>query len=46
MNEEDLVQRLMWSALIAGLGFVISIASERLAAVAWRRIFGTEPPKK
>jgi hypothetical protein len=44
MMESDLVKRLMWSGLLAGLGAVASIATTRLAAVIWERAFGEEPP--
>jgi hypothetical protein len=43
--EGDLVKRLMWSGLLAGLGALASIATTRLAAVIWRRAFGEDPPE-
>ena len=43
--ENDLVKRLMWSGLLAGLGALFSIASSRAAALMWRRIFDEEPPE-
>jgi hypothetical protein len=43
--EKDLVKRLMWAGLLAGLGALFSIASTRTAAVMWRRIFDEEPPE-
>jgi hypothetical protein len=43
--EGDLVKRLMWSGLLAGLGALASIATTRLAATIWRRAFGEEPPE-
>jgi hypothetical protein len=43
--DNDLVKRLMWSGLLAGLGAVFSIASSRAAALMWRRIFDEEPPE-
>jgi hypothetical protein len=43
--EGDLVKRLMWSGLLAGLGALASIATTRLAAVIWRRVFGEDPPE-
>jgi hypothetical protein len=43
--ENDLVKRLMWSGLLAGLGALFSIASSRAAAVVWRQIFDEEPPE-
>jgi len=43
--DNDLVKRLMWSGLLAGLGALFSIASSRAAALMWRRIFDEEPPE-
>jgi len=43
--ESDLVKRLLWSGLLAGLGAVFSMASTRAAALMWRRIFDEEPPE-
>jgi hypothetical protein len=42
--DNDLVKRLMWSGLLAGLGALATIASSRLAALIWRRAFGEDPP--
>jgi hypothetical protein len=43
--ENELVRRLIWSGLLAGLGAIASIATTRLAATIWRRAFGEEPPE-
>jgi hypothetical protein len=43
--DNDMVKRLVWSALLAGLGALASIATTRLAAVIWRRAFGEDPPE-
>ena len=43
--EKDLVKRLIWSGLLAGLGALFSMASSRTAAVMWRRLFDEEPPE-
>jgi len=40
----DLVKRLMWSGLIAGLGALATIATTRLATIIWERAFDEEPP--
>jgi hypothetical protein len=45
MGEADLVKRLMWSALLAGLGALASVATQRVAAQIWRRAFGEDPPE-
>jgi hypothetical protein len=43
--DNDIVKRLVWSALLAGLGAIASIATTRLAAVIWRRAFREDPPE-
>ena len=45
MNQNDLVKRLVWSGLLAGLGAIASIATTRAAALIWRRIYGEDPPE-
>jgi hypothetical protein len=45
MTENDMVKRLMWSGLVAGLGALASIATTRVAATIWRRAFGEDPPE-
>jgi hypothetical protein len=45
MMESDLVKRLMWSGLLAGIGALASIATQRLAVVIWARAFGEDPPE-
>jgi hypothetical protein len=45
MMESDLVKRLMWSGLVAGLGALAGFATTRLASVIWRRAFGEDPPE-
>jgi len=45
MMENELVKRLMWSGLLAGLGALASILANRLAGVVWRRVFDEEPPE-
>jgi hypothetical protein len=43
--ENDMVKRLMWSGLLAGLGALASVVTTRLAATIWRRAFGEDPPE-
>jgi hypothetical protein len=43
--DNDLAKRLMWSALLAGLGALASIATTRVAAMIWRRAFREDPPE-
>jgi len=43
--EGDLAKRLMWSALLAGVGVLASLMTPRVATVIWRRVFSEEPPE-
>lgn len=43
--QNELTKRLLYSALLAGLGALASVATTRLAALIWRRAFGEEPPE-
>jgi hypothetical protein len=45
MSDNELVKRLAWSGLVAGIGALASIATTKIAAVAFRRIFGEDPPE-
>jgi hypothetical protein len=45
MTESPLVKRLLWTGLLAGIGALASVASTRLAAVIWTRVFGEDPPE-
>ncbi len=45
MSESPLVKRLIWSGLLAGIGALASIASTRVAAMIYMRVFGEEPPE-
>jgi hypothetical protein len=45
MGDRDVVKRLMWSGLLAGLGAVASIATQRVASLIWQRAFGEDPPE-
>ncbi|MGA2929224.1 MAG: hypothetical protein ABSG43_25195 [Solirubrobacteraceae bacterium] len=45
MTKSPLVKRLMWSGLLAGTGALASLASTRVAAVIWKRVFGEAPPE-
>jgi hypothetical protein len=35
----------MWSGLLAGIGAAASVATTRLAALIWTRVFGEDPPE-
>jgi len=43
--ENELVKRLMWSGLLAGIGALASIATQRVATAVWHRAFGEDPPE-
>jgi hypothetical protein len=43
--ENELVKRLMWSGLLAGIGALASVLSHRAAGHLWRRLFDEEPPE-
>lgn len=45
MSDNDLVQRLAWAGLLAGFGALASMATTRLAAIAFRRLFHEDPPE-
>ncbi len=44
MSDNDVVKRLVWSGLLAAIGAAASVATTRLAAVIWRRIYDEDPP--
>jgi hypothetical protein len=39
-----MVKRLMWSGLLAGLGALATVATQRVATVIWVRVFDEDPP--
>jgi len=45
MKDNDLAKRLIWSGLLAGLGALASIATTRVAAMIWRRLYDEDPPE-
>ena len=45
MMENDIVKRLMWSALMAGITALSGMLAQRVAQTVWRRVFGEEPPE-
>ena len=45
MTDNDLVKRLVWAGLLAGLGALASIITTRAAAMVYRRAFGEDPPE-
>jgi len=45
MTDNDMVKRLAWAGLVAGVGAIASIATTRIAALIYRRVFGEDPPE-
>jgi hypothetical protein len=45
MSDNEMVKRLAWAGLVAGLGALASIVTTRVAAVIYRRVFGEDPPE-
>ncbi len=43
--QNDVVKRIMYSALLTGFAALASLVANRAAATAWRRLFGEEPPE-
>ncbi len=42
--QNDLVKRLMWSGVLAGVGALSTIVAQRVATLIWVRIFDEDPP--
>jgi hypothetical protein len=45
VKESPLMKRLLWSGLVAGVGALATLASQRVAGMIWTRVFGEEPPE-
>jgi hypothetical protein len=45
MTDNEMVKRLLWAGLLAGLGALASVVTSRAAALIWRRVFGEDPPE-
>jgi hypothetical protein len=43
--ESGFAKRLMWAGLLAGLGALASLATQRAATMIWQRAFGEDPPE-
>ncbi len=41
----DMVKRLAWSGLLAGIGALTTIVANKLATAIWVRIFDEDPPE-
>jgi hypothetical protein len=45
MTDNEMVKRLLWAGLLAGIGALASVVTSRTAALIWRRVFGEDPPE-
>ena len=43
--DNEIVKRLVWSGLLAGVGAVASIVATRAAGILYRRLFDEDPPE-
>jgi hypothetical protein len=43
--DSDILRRLLWGGLLAGMGALASVAAHRLSELIWRRTFNEEPPE-
>jgi hypothetical protein len=43
--ESDILRRLMWTGLVAGIGALATVAANRVATVIWVRVFKEDPPE-
>jgi hypothetical protein len=42
--QNELVKRLMWSGLLAGVGALMTVVANRVAGLIWTRVFDEDPP--
>jgi len=42
--QNELVKRLVWSGLLAGVGALTTIVANRVATAIWVRVFDEDPP--
>ena len=43
--DNEIVKRLMWTGLVAGVGALASVVSMRISTLIWQRVFGEDPPE-
>jgi hypothetical protein len=41
----DMVKRLAWSGLLAGIGALTTIVANKIATAIWIRVFDEDPPE-
>lgn len=44
MMGNDMVKRLAWSGLLAGIGALTTVVANKIATAIWVRIFDEDPP--
>jgi hypothetical protein len=42
--DNEIVKRLMWTGLLAGLGALSTVVANRIATIVWVRLFDEDPP--
>jgi len=42
--ENELVKRLVWSGMLAGVGALSTIVANKIATALWIRLFNEDPP--
>ena len=45
LMQNEVVKRLMWSGLLAGVGALTTIVANRIATAIWVRVTGEDPPE-
>jgi hypothetical protein len=43
--DNDVIKRLVWSGMLAGVGALASIVATRAAGILYRRLFEEDPPE-
>ena len=45
MTDNEIVRRLLWAGLVAGLGALATVVTTKVATLIWVRVFGEDPPE-
>jgi len=43
--DNDIVKRLVWSGMLAGVGALSSVIAARAAGILYRQLFNEDPPE-
>jgi hypothetical protein len=43
--DNDIVKRLVWSGMLAGVGALASLIAARAAGILYRQLFNEDPPE-